>query len=203
MDTTTEHDTDTTTEQDQPLDKALLFALASILADASSQGIAAMRAEMLRELNERYQRDGTKGLAVRLDGVEVATLVPTFDNGGLKVTDADAFTSWVERTYPDEVEYQVVVRPASKKTLLEKGGLVYDEGTDQVVDAKTGEPAEGVTFAPPSTAPKSFQFKAKAVNKQGVGTDGRARLEEALRDRNVATLMGAVQAAIEPARDAR
>ncbi|MCI3271433.1 hypothetical protein [Streptomyces cylindrosporus] len=139
------------------LEEATLKALADVVNDR----LKAIRAQTQSGLDEADEQTGTRQIVAKLpDGTSIATLSLTDPKPEAKVTDAEAFQSWVMEAFPGEIERRFVaeVRPAFVDKVL---GEMTAAGVARVVDKETGElhDVPGVEVKATRSRNHSLRFK--------------------------------------------
>jgi hypothetical protein len=137
-------------------DQAFRVAVLGALKDRIATEYAEQRTALLGQLLDAQADLGVKSLDVSLpNGTKVATITLTEPSVRVTVDDEDAFTAWVARRYPTEVQTVMTVRPAGRKAILDQAVV---EGED-VFDWNDGEKLDGVRAAHPAPQSRSFSVR--------------------------------------------
>jgi hypothetical protein len=145
--------------RDLALEEATLKALADFVKDR----LAEVRSELQSGLDAAERETGTRQITVTLPGTTtpVATIGATDPKPEARVVDAEAFTAWVLREYPGEIERRFVteVRPAFIDKVLAE---MTAAGVPRVLDTSTGQlhdDVPGVTVRATRSRNHSLRFK--------------------------------------------
>jgi hypothetical protein len=146
-----------TTLPELAAEEATLKALADVVNDR----LKAVRAATQTALDEAEKQTGTRQVAAKLpDGTPVATLSLTDPKPEAKITDGEAFKTWVMAEFPGEVERRFVaeVRPAFVDKVL---GEMTAAGVARLVNRDTGElhDVPGVEVKATRSRTHSLRFK--------------------------------------------
>jgi hypothetical protein len=136
-------------------------AILKTLLDAVKEEYDVARAETRDLLEAAAKETGVRQVAVSLpEGPDVATVSMSGGSAEAKVTDVDAFTSWVVANFASEVErkFLTVVRESFTKKLLAE---LNASGTTEYADPATGviHDVPGVAIAPTRARTHSIRFK--------------------------------------------
>jgi hypothetical protein len=136
-------------------DDVTTVAVLKALRDNVDAEYQAARQRVLDQLRAARAELGLKSTWVTLpDGTPVATVTLVDPAPAVVVVDDGAFTTWMARNYPSEVETRVRVRASWQKEFLSR----LDPGTDPVTDPRTGEAVSGLQ-AVPAPEPRSFALR--------------------------------------------
>lgn len=145
--------------RDLALEEATLKALADFVKDRLTE----VRSELQSGLDAAEKESGTRQISVTLPGstTPIATVGMTDPKPEARVVDLEAFTAWVVREYPGEIERRFVteVRPAFLDKLLAE---MTAAGVPRVLDTTTGQlhsDVPGVTVKATRSRNHSLRFK--------------------------------------------
>lgn len=119
-------------------DDAARAAVLKALLDAVTVEYKQVNARVSAGLLEEKKRTGTSQIAAEIEGTPVASIAWITPEAVPAVADDDAFTAWVAKHHPEQIERQFVttVRPAFVKALL---GEIEAAGRAQWCNKDTGE----------------------------------------------------------------
>jgi hypothetical protein len=136
-------------------DDATRVAVLRVLRDTVEAEYEAARLRVLDGLRASRAEVGLKSMRVTLpDDTPVATVTVVDPKPAVVVVDEDAFTTWVAKNYPTEVETRVRVRSSWQRQFVSR----VDASPGPVADPRTGEVVPGLA-ARPATEPRSFSLR--------------------------------------------
>jgi predicted component of type VI protein secretion system len=136
-------------------DDAITVAVLKTLRDTVDAQYQAARQRVLDGLRTARGELGLKSTRVSLpDGTPVATVTLVDPAPAVVVDDDEAFTAWVAKNYPTEVQTRVEVRASWRRDFLAR----LDASSDLVADPRTGEVVSGLK-AVPAAEPRSFNLR--------------------------------------------
>jgi hypothetical protein len=137
-------------------DDVTTVAVLKALRDTVDAEYQAVRRRVFDQLCTARAELGLKSTRVTLpDGTPVATITLVDPAPAIVVVDDEAFTAWMARNYPSEVETRVRVRASWQKHFLSR----LDPTDDPVADPSTGEVVAGLRTVPASE-PRSFALRS-------------------------------------------
>jgi hypothetical protein len=149
-------------------DLALEEATLKALADMVKERLTTVRAELQAGLDAAEQQTGVRQIAAALpDQTTVATVSLTDPKPEARVTDLDAFKSWVMATFPSEIERHFVteVRAAFAEKLLAE---MTAAGVPRVVDKETGELHDVPGVAVRATRSRNHSLRFKPTGREDI-----------------------------------